>query len=990
MEIVSMRIKVWKPVLLGIVFLAFLLIVFGCSARIDFLSVVEDKSSPDINIKISGSVTLLNGSGCFDFGSVQVETIKTAVFTIENTGLLPLNIESVSLSSSTGGEFTVSIGSSIQLVEPNHSVSFNISFNPSFEGYTSATVLVVSDDPDENHYTFTVEGYGSPIPVPDIILRKEGAHIPSGAIGHDFGTVLIGDYSEAAQLTVINEGTAALIMDSISISLSDYLLDDLSTSYTLQPGESTTFDIVFFPLDTGERSATISIENNDPEDSLYSFTVTGIGEPKVPDVYVLSAADEIPNGSVGFDYGNVMVGDVSSPHLFTIGNRGTAPLNISSLSSTEPSQFVIDATDMEFTLQPGDVESTSFSISFEPVGQPGLKFAEIVLSSDDPDTGEFSFTVVGYASPIPVPDIEILRDGAEVIAGALGFDFGPVESGQTSTPVIFTIRNSGDADLTVTGISSSSADFSIADTPLMPCDISSNGSETFTVTFSPSGLGLSSAAITIINNDPDENVFTFYIQGRTALPDIRILKGATPITNGEPDAHDFGTVLIGDWSLPVMFTIENNGEADLLIGSISFSDGNIADFTLDDSLTSYTISPGSSSSFSIVFMPTDSAHRWATISIANNDTLKDPYTFTVEGMGEPKVPDIHLRQGASNFPNGSSYDFGTVLIGSSASVQFTIRNYGTGDLTVFDISSSSGEFTLASAPSMPFTVSPGSSRYITFEFFPAAAGERVATISIPSDDPDGYENPYTFTLRGYGETPVPDIEVRQELTPLPNGSGIFFFGHVQEGDSKSETFTIENHGTASLIISGILLTDGHTDQFSINYSIPPIGPGGSRTFTVVFTPTYPGDKWAEITIVSNDPDEDLYTFLIEGMVGLPPVVDIEVWQGATYYPDNATYNGFGNVQVGDSSAPVLFTIWNNGPDDLLIPSIVIVAGDVEDFDLDLNATDLNSYISPGWSTNFRIFFTPQTEGDKWLLVHINYNDPVVTPYILRFEGTGED
>ena len=245
-------------------------------------------------------------------------------------------------------------------------------------------------------------------------------------------------------------------------------------------------------------------------------------------------------------------------------------------------------------------------------------------------------------------------------------------------------------------------------------------------------------------------------------------------------------------------------------------------------------------------------------------------------------------------------------------------------------------------------------------------------------------------MTGFGETPVPDINVKQGFSNLPNGSGIYFFGHVQESDIKEETFTIENNGTATLIISGILEADGYTDQFSIDYSIPPIPPGGSDSFTITFAPTYSGDKWATITVVSNDAVDDLYTFRVEGMVGLPPVVDIEVWEGATYYPDNSTYSGFGTVSVGSSSAPVIFTIWNNGPDDLLIPSIVITAGDVEDFDLDLNSTDLNTYIPPGWNTTFMVTFSPQSSGNKWLELDINYNDPAVTPYKLRLEGEGDD
>ncbi len=984
-----MNFKVYKIFFILIVSLPLILFKTGCTSRVDFLSLIEDASVPDINIKIGIDYNLPNGTGSYDFGTVEVDTSKKTTFIIENIGLMPLKISSISITSLDGGGFTINDPSTGSIIEAKSSKSFTITFNPSSEGYKSGTVLVVSDDPDEEQYTFAVEGYGSPIPVPNISIEKDETDIPNGSLGHDFGTVLLGESSTDVSFTIENNGTADLVIDSITISISDYIINDLSMLYTIPPGGSTSFLVTFSPIDQGQRTATVTIENNDIDNDPYTFTVTGLGEPKVPDIYITKGLDEIPHGTLGHDFGTVMVGDVSDPLAVIIRNRGTEVLYISEISSSNP-QFAVDTTATLFTLPPGDTQSTVFIVTFEPVEPDGVKSADIIISSDDPDTGEYRFTVAGYASPTPVPDINVRRGAMNIPAGTLGYDFGAVEIGDTSPPITFTIANSGEADLTVTGISSSSGDFDIASSPSLPCDIQADGSEAFSVTFAPSSMGLSSAAITIMNNDPDENVFTFYVEGEAALADMRIMKGATPITNGESDAHDFGTVLVGDSSAPRQFTIENNGDADLIINSIYFSSGDISDFSYDDSSMFYTVPPGGNTSFSITFSPITTGHRSVTISIENNDPVKNPYTFTVEGNGEPKVPDIHVRQGTTNFPSGSTYDFGTVLVGSTSPVQFTIMNYGTGDLTVNDISSSSGEFFISSAPSMPFIVTPGSSRYFTIEFSPSSAGDKWATITLMSDDPDGSENPYTLTVQGYGESPVSNINVRQGLTDLPNGSGIYFFGHVQEFDSRTETFTIENNGTASLIISGILLTDGYTDQFVIDYSIPPISPGSSDSFTITFSPTYQGDKWAEVTIVSNDPDDDLYTFRVEGMVGLPPVVDIEVWEGATYYPDGSTYNSFGTISVGASSAPAVFTIWNNGPDDLVIPSIVITEGNVADFELDLNSTDLNTPIPPAWSTTFSVTFAPLSSGNKWLEIDINYNDPNATPYTLRVEGTGED
>jgi hypothetical protein len=963
-------------------------------SRQDFYELIEEESVPDVVIKFEDGYDIPCETGSVDFGTVQVDTDKVARFTIGNQGGVALHITDVFLYSGFIDQFALDLSQTSFVLPPGSSTEFSLAFMPTMVGSLSAVIMVETDDPNTDEFSFEVTGYGSPIPVPDISVWQDGGLIMLDSEGYDFGTVLMGDSSSSASFTIQNEGTADLNLFDVHLStgaVSDYTIDDSLLSSTVAPGGSTEFSVTFSPADGGDRSATVAILNDDDDESPFTFTLSGWGEPKVPEIYVKIGANEIPVGATGYDFGSVTIGSFSSPVTVTIGNRGTETLSIPDISTSDPTQFSLDETGRAFSLPPGDTETTSFTVTFEPVDPEGTRIADITITSDDPENGAFGFQVTGTASPVPVPNIYVKRGSNPILMGELGYDFGPVEIGQTSPPVTFTVENGGEADLVLSAISSASSRFIIDDAAPLPVDIKPGGTETFTVTYDSTEIGQFSASISLYSNDPDGNPFTFSVTGEAALPDIRIVKSGTPIDNGSPNGHDFGTVLVGDASPPVTFTIENQGDAALHMESISFVSGNLSDFSYDDGSMSSSISPGGSTTFTLTFAPTVTGSRSATFAVESDDPYKDPYTFTVWGQGEPKIPDILLRRGSTSLPSGtSSHDFGTVLLGQSSSVQLTIRNAGTGDLTVSDIYTSSGEFTVTSAPVMPFTVAPGSNRYFTLAFIPATAGMKSATLSITSDDPDSFENPYTLTVRGYGETPVPVIDVLYDSTHLPNGPGIYFFGHVQEGDSKTQAFTIENDGTAPLIISGILLTDGDTSQFSIDYSIPPIAPGGSNTFDISFDPTFPGDKWATVTIVNNDPNNDPFSFRVEGMVGLPPVVDIDVWEGVDYYPDGSTYSGFGSVSVGSSSAPVQFYIWNNGPDDLLIPSIVMTGGHILDFDLDLNATDLNVPIPAGGFTVFTVTFIPSCEGTRWLGLSINYNDPLQTPYLLRMEGEGDD
>ncbi len=100
-----------------------------------------------------------------------------------------------------------------------------------------------------------------------------------------------------------------------------------------------------------------------------------------------------------------------------------------------------------------------------------------------------------------------------------------------------------------------------------------------------------------------------------------------------------------------------------------------------------------------------------------------------------------------------------------------------------------------------------------------------------------------------------DIAVTNpEGTSLIDGTSGFNFGSRIAGNpSNAATFTITNPGTANLNL-GAITTDGtHPGDFSVDASgmLASVVPGGSTTFTVVFTPGSGGSRSAAIHITSN-------------------------------------------------------------------------------------------------------------------------------------------
>lgn len=241
-------------------------------------------------------------------------------------------------------------------------------------------------------------------------------------------------------------------------------------------------------------------------------------------------------------------------------------------------------------------------------------------------------------------------------------------------------------------------------------------------------------------------------------------------------------------------------------------------------------------------------------------------------------PEINLQGNATTILDGSTStsmsnntNFGATNLGSSISKVFAIQNTNTGTLIVSSINmtgTNAGDFVI-SAPSTPFTVAPNSSKTITVIFTPGLAGTRSAVLNVNSSDYD--EDNYNFNVEGVGA--VPEIAVEGNSTLIVDGSNAVSmndntdFGTVIYNNTLSKTFEIKNSGTGTLSISGINISGAGSSFFSLVN--PPSFPwnltsNASQTFEVLYQPLVVANHSANINIVNNDTDENLYDFKISG------------------------------------------------------------------------------------------------------------------------------
>lgn len=371
-------------------------------------------------------------------------------------------------------------------------------------------------------------------------------------------------------------------------------------------------------------------------------------------------------------------------------------------------------------------------------------------------------------------EIGVSGNGVNIIAGDATpnttdhTNFGNADVVTGYVDRTFTITNSGSAPLTIGGVTitgTNASDYSVLSAP--PATVAPGIPETFVIRFDPSTTGARYATINISNNDPNENPFTFAIQGNGTSPEINVRGNGSTISTGDStpstaDHTDFGSMRVSGGSIDRVFTIQNTGAYPLNVSGVSITGPDASSFTIVSSPAAVVAASGSTT-FTVRFDPVASGTLNATVSIDNNDSNENPYTFAIRGTGTD--PEIDVQGNLISIPNGdtttslsNNTDFGSVSIDAgTASVYYTVHNTGVGPLVLSGLSiigPDAAHFTIISG--LPGSVAQGASATFEIGFSPTTLGYKNATIVITNDDDN--ENPYTYAIRGLGVRTYPDTD----------------------------------------------------------------------------------------------------------------------------------------------------------------------------------------------------------------------------------------
>ncbi len=491
-------------------------------------------------------------------------------------------------------------------------------------------------------------------------------------------------------------------------------------------------------------------------------------------------------------FADTCVGD-SNFKTLNVCNTGTANLQISSITSSDP-QFTVTIPITGYPVIISPDFCYPFQISFSPTST-GQKTTTLTIQSND----------IGH----PSVNIQAKGNGGQQQVSAFianSGNFGDVCIGSFKD-MDLTISNSGGCNLSISNISSNSAEFITPAGIAFPLVVSPGGSAKIPVRFQPTSAGAKSGNITITSNAPS-SLTTVAVSGNAPSSAI-----STAIAN----TGNFGDVCLGTFK-DIALTINNTGGCNLSVSNISSSTG---EFIAPGVIFPLIVSPGSSTSVTIRFQPTSAGAKSGNITITSNAPLS-PTTVAVSGNTPPG--DIRVT---------GSFDFGDVCAGTLAEKTISVCNVGKCNLAVTGVAFGPAcpDFSIINNP-FPATVSPDSCVNLVIRFTPTSAGPKSCTLVITSDDPDASVITKTVTA----DTPEPSIDIPSDLTFLPTV--------IQStGDCQSQkSFPISNTRTCNLTITDVSITNNSAEYSLVGRPSLPIilEPGhiaGEGDLMAVFKPT---------------------------------------------------------------------------------------------------------------------------------------------------------
>lgn len=186
-----------------------------------------------------------------------------------------------------------------------------------------------------------------------------------------------------------------------------------------------------------------------------------------------------------------------------------------------------------------------------------------------------------------------------------------------------------------------------------------------------------------------------------------------------PTFVDFGVVSAGMGGSAAVVEMTNTGDAELKILGFGL-DNPGGPFTVSDAGAS-TLAPGESTGAILTFDPDDAGSFAANLSVSSSDPAGVSQVVLV---GEAADGGVVLAP--------SSFDFGTLSMGCTGSVDVAVQNVGGSAITVnaVTLSGADGELTVGEGAPLPWTLAAGAFETVTVNYTPTLQHVVFGTLTV--------------------------------------------------------------------------------------------------------------------------------------------------------------------------------------------------------------------------------------------------------------------
>jgi len=644
---------------------------------------------------------------------------------------------------------------------------------------------------------------------------------PSLADGTDWGTIYQGSPFISRTYTITNTGDQVLTLSAlastrVTVNLARWYLISPFPVRNIDPGSNTTFVIGYTPPSSHgqyEANVTINFENDGLGRNPFVFTIQAFHFVRTwdPHVYCLNGTEVFNNAPVtpATDFGTCRLG-IEYLMNCTVVNQGNSNITIDPLY-VDPEQVLYNFTVQSFpdVIEPYPKEyhfRVSVIVLALQLLAPGLGWNNespftLYYQCDGQDAIPSTYFGTSPILPGAQPD--------EFLGTAFGFASSAVPSDRTF--ILTNTGNLGGLTSTISFTGPHAADFSALVAPT--ASVSAGSNVTFTIRFSPTGLGSRSATLNVNSGATGyPSSFSFLVSGTgvSVTPKVTVRNGGTAIANGETgtEATGFGVCRIGAVST-LDFTIVSDATTELTLTSPVLITGAGFSITRQPALS---IPALSSDYFTVTWTPTFPGYQSAVITINTNDTTIPVFSFTAFGFG--RYLSLQVTGNGNIIPICATggrmtdlTDWGFVNPSPSNEIRhnFVIENVGSSTVT---LTNSPDYVTISGPHATDFTVTtqlssglfaPGDKLMFSITFQASGTGLRTANVSIANNDV--LQSDFYFAVQGTGQT-GPQMAVYGNTSYIqpgaryPNLLDWTDFGLTNPGGGKIRTFYIQTRGSA--------------------------------------------------------------------------------------------------------------------------------------------------------------------------------------------------